>query len=230
MFSAPGPFSLKENLHLFTVENNSNPKLVDVGGCRCNSAEMPSYAPLVSLAEIITGTAPRPVGMGRACSKFIQIKDLDKEKRNLVVGAVPDAKRASPVREGDVLLAARGEQAAAIVATPDLHGAFPTLDVYLIRPGPMQIDPDFLVAWLGQAHVIASLRASTTGVLIPRIPVTALRDLRVPLPRLSTQAAIGALATDMKREQALLRHLSNLHQIRASRQLANVFASMEDTV
>ncbi len=188
---------------------------------------MPAYAPLVSVAEIFTGTAPQQGGHGLQQAKFIQIKDLEPLKRDLVAGSVPDVKRASPVQPGDVLLAARGEQATAIVATPDLYGAFPTLDVYLIRPDSLQLLPEYLVAWLEQPHVRTSLRASTTGALIPRIPVGSLRDLPIPLPRLGVQQAVGEFAQAARREQALLSQLAELSQARAGQQLANAFASLE---
>ena len=183
---------------------------------------------LVQLAEVITGSSPDR-RMARDAVPFIQIKDLDPGKRALVPGDRPTAKRAVAAEAGDVLLAARGGQA--VIAGKDagagLEGAYPTLDVYLIRPDRKQLDPAYLAAWLTFEPIRNGLQASTTGALIPRIPIGSLKDLAIPLPPLQHQRQIGALFHLAHQEAALLQQLAaHTAQLRTW-QLAAAFASLE---
>ena len=184
---------------------------------------------LDSVATVMTGMAPvaiRPQA-AVAAAKFLSIKDLDVSKRELRTAAEPDAKRATPVEPGDVLLAARGDRPAVIEADEALFGAYPTLDVYLIRPDPLQLLPGFLVAWLSQERVAANLRSATSGVLIPRIPIALLKELPIPLPSLQRQHLIGTLAQAMRRESDLMQRLTDAHVRQREGQLAALFASKE---
>jgi hypothetical protein len=186
---------------------------------------MPS-ATLSQVGQIVTGI--NQAGESGVFDAFyIQIKDLDLEKRALVAGPTPRVKRAIAVAEGDLLLAARGERPAVALADPGLFGAYPTLDVYLIRPDTARLDPAYLAAYLAQEHVIGQLRASTVGVLIPRIPKADLDDLPIPLPPLERQRAIGALAQTVQRERRLLDRLTAAHRHLRERQLAVAFSALK---
>ena len=183
---------------------------------------------LDQLADVITGSSPDRHA-ARDAVPFIQIKDLDPTKRDLVAGARPAAKRAVAAKAGDILLAARGGQAviAGEAAGTGLEGAYPTLDVYLIRPDQKWLDPAYLAAWLTYEPVRTCLQASTTGALIPRIPIGSLKDLAIPLPSLHRQRQIGALFHLAHQEAALQQQLAaHTAQLR-TRQLAAAFASLE---
>lgn len=181
---------------------------------------------LADIAEVVTGASPDRKRRGEPAF-FIQIKDLDPEKRALVSGSRPKSKRATPTRRGDVLIAARGGQAATIADHVELLGAYPTLDVYLIRPDAEALDPAYLAAWLTSEPVASALRASTTGALIPRIPVGSLRDLSIPLPPLDRQRAIGMLWRLAQEESAFLDRLTTQTRQLRERQVATAFASLE---
>lgn len=183
---------------------------------------------LDQLADVITGSSPDR-RVARDAVPFIQIKDLDPAKRNLVAGGRPTAKRAVAAKAGDILLAARGGQAviAGDVSGVGLEGAYPTLDVYLIRPDMQQLDPAYLAAWLTFEPVRNGLQASTTGALIPRIPIGSLKGLAIPLPSLQSQRQIGALFHLAHQEATLLEQLvAHTAQLR-TRQLAAAFATLE---
>lgn len=189
---------------------------------------MEKCRPLGQLAEVITGSSPDRHS-AREAVPFIQIKDLDPEKRNLVSGNRPTAKRAVATEAGDVLLAARGGHAVVVGegAGRGLVGGYPTLDVYLIRPQSDQLDPAYLVAWLALEPVRSGLQASTTGALIPRIPIVSLKGLSIPMPALPSQRTIGELFHLAREEAVLLERLvSSTRQLR-ERQLAAAFASLE---
>ena len=101
------------------------------------------------------------------------------------------------------------------------------LDVYLIRPDKEKLDPAYLAAWLMFEPIRNGLQASTTGALIPRIPIGSLKDLAVPLPSLRRQRQIGALFHLAHQEAALLEQLAaHTAQLR-TRQLAAAFALLE---
>ena len=183
---------------------------------------------LGELAEVVTGISPDRHVAGAMVS-FIQIKDLDPSKRALVLGCRPTAKRAVAAKGGDVLLAARGGQAVVVGddAGAGLEGAYPTLDVYLIRPDHKRLNAEYLAAWLTFEPVHNSLQASTTGALIPRIPIGSLKDLAIPLPPLQRQRQIGALFQLAHQEAALLEQLAAQTAQLRTRQLAAAFATLE---
>jgi len=183
---------------------------------------------LAQLAQVITGSSPDRRA-ARDVVNFIQIKDLDQVKRALVPGGRPTAKRAVAAKAGDVLLAARGGQAviAGNAAGAGLEGAYPTLDVYLIRVDQKQLDPAYLAAWLTLEPVRNGLQASTTGALIPRIPIGSLKDLTIPLPPLPRQREIGALFHLAHQEAVLLEQLAAQTAQLRTRQLAAAFATLE---
>lgn len=182
---------------------------------------------LADIATIITGSNPRKGEPDKAVP-FIQIKDLDPSKRALVNGEQPSAKRATPAKTGDVLLAARGGQAVITGAGlgAGLEGGYPTLDVYLIRPDTRRVDPAYLAAWLTFEPVRLQLQASTTGALIPRIPIGSLKSLRVPLPSLQRQHIVGELFRQSRREAELMDRLAASIRTLRERQLAAAFAPM----
>lgn len=182
---------------------------------------------LADLAAIITGSSPRKGEPGKMVS-FIQIKDLDPSKRALVTGERPSTKRATPANPGDILLAARGGQAV-VTGTglgAGLEGGYPTLDVYLIRPDTRRIDPAYLAAWLTFEPVRLQLQASTTGALIPRIPIGSLKSLRVPLPPLQRQCTVGELFRQSHREAELMGQLAATIRTLRERELAAAFAPL----
>lgn len=183
---------------------------------------------LAEIADIVTGSAPG-AAVPHDSVPFIQIKDLDPQKRAFVWGSRPTAKRAVAARAGDLLLAARGGQAV-VAGEADgagLEEAYPTLDVYLIRPDHERLDPAYLAAWLTFEPVRNRLQASTTGALIPRIPIGSLKDLTVPLPPLQRQRQIGALFHLAHQETALLERLAAQTAQLRTRQLAAAFASLD---
>lgn len=183
---------------------------------------------LAELAEVVTGSSPdRRVASDVV--HFIQIKDLDPIKRALVSGGRPTAQRAVAAKAGDILLAARGGQAVITgdAAGAGLEGAYPTLDVYLIRPDRKQLDSAFLAAWLTFEPVRNGLQASTIGALIPRIPIGSLKDLAIPLPPLQRQHQIGALFHLAHQEAVLLKQLAAQTAQLRTRQLAAAFATLE---
>jgi hypothetical protein len=155
----------------------------------------------------------------------VQIKDLDVARRALSLGGAPTAGRATPIEQGDVLLAARGERN--IVTRPDegLLGAYPTLDIYLLRPDSTRLDPDYLTAFLeGDGGKL--LRAAKAGSSLPRLPIDAVADLELPLPSIDRQRAIGRVAANVAERLALLSKLCAAERQLGEMQLAQAFQAI----
>ena len=179
---------------------------------------------LADLALIVTGVAP-PSKSGNV--RFIQMKDLDFARRDLVHRAAPTAGRATPVERGDVLVPSRGERNLAMRPDLELVGAFPSLDVYLLRPDDSRLDPDYLAAFLSLPEVGATLRTSTAGASLPRIPKEALRELGVPTPPLRRQRAIGGLAACVRTQTLLGARLREAEARQAAAYLTSAFQNIE---
>lgn len=183
-------------------------------------------SPLSKIAVTFTGTNPSPP-RGPEAICYIQIKDLQPGRRLLARAERPTVKRAEPARTGDILLAARGERALAVPVDGELEDAYPSLDVYLIRPDPARLDTSYLIAFLSLAEVSAELKASTAGSLVPRIPKSALDNLKVPLPPLEQQRRIGAFASAIRAERALTAALESARSSLRESQLAAAFALLK---
>lgn len=152
---------------------------------------------------VLSGAAPKVEGQGRA--RFVRIKDLTPERRALVNGAQPTAKRAIPIEPGDVLVAARGERDLAVRPDPDLIGAFAGLDIYLVRPDPARLDSDYLASFLNSDQITSGIRAASSRGSLPRIPKDALTDLLMPIPALARQVMIARFAACANRYEKLAR-------------------------
>ena len=179
---------------------------------------------LSDTADIFSGVSPEPAHYGDC--QFLQIRHLATDDVDHIFGRRPTAGRAVPIVQGDVLLAARGEHASAIRARPSQIGAYIALDIYLIRPDRERLDPDYLVAFLMRPSTGTSLRKSTAGASLPRIPKDALADLDIPLPPINRQRAIGGVASCVRRHRELTNRLVVAETTLAEASLERVFAQL----
>ena len=181
-------------------------------------------ARLSDAATILSGVSPEPAS-DDGC-RFVQIRNLGADDRDLLVGRRPTAGRAVPIQPGDILLAARGERASAMKAKEFQLGAYIALDIYLIRPDQARLDPDYLLAFLMRPETSASLRKSTAGASLPRIPKDAIADLQVPLPPIERQKAIGGVASCIHRRRELSSRLIAVESMLAETSLERAFAQL----
>ena len=156
---------------------------------------------LVQVATILSGIAPK----GKGVAHFVRIQDLTRRRGDLPTGKHPTAKRAVPIEAGDVLVAARGEGDLAFRPDDDLIGAFAGLDLYLLRPDPERLDPDYFASVLNSESIKREIRVSAVGATPLRIPKDALAELPIPLPKLERQSVIGQFAICIERYEALAR-------------------------
>jgi len=179
---------------------------------------------LCQMAKIFSGVNPEPA-LATGC-QFLQIRNLASDDADRSVGRRPTAGRAVPVARGDVLLAARGERATAVRARPAQIGAYIALDIYLIRPDPTRLDPDYLVAFLMRPSTRTSLRKSTAGASLPRIPKDAIANLDIPVLPIDRQRAIGAVSSCIRRRRELASQLIAAESMLAETLLERVFAQL----
>jgi restriction endonuclease S subunit len=182
---------------------------------------------LRDIASIRSGLAPPNAPPERASCLYVQIKDLDAGRRALIRSAAPTAGRATPIEEGDVLLAARGDKNVVVRPDKELIGAYPTLDIYLLRPDPFSLDPDYLAAFLEGDEGGKALRGAKAGSGLPRLPIDAVADLEVPLPPLHHQRIIGRLSVCAKEQLSLLDRLRAAEARLAEARLMHAFNLIE---
>lgn len=179
---------------------------------------------LSDAAIVLSGVNPEPAS-DDGC-RFVQIRNLGADDGDQLVGRRPTAGRAAPIQHGDILLAARGERASAIKAKESHLGAYIALDIYLIRPDQARLDPDYLVAFLMRPETSASLRKSTAGASLPRIPKDAIAELEIPLPPMERQKAIGGVASCIHRRRELASRLIAVESMLAEASLERAFAQL----
>ena len=156
---------------------------------------------LIDVAVVLSGIAP-PKGTGEAVS-YVQIKDLRDPVGSLMRAPAPSARRATPIDSSDILVPSRGEDLVAFRPTASMIGAYATLDVYLIRPDPKQIESAYLVVALNGNSVRRQLRIASTGSALPRIPKQALEEAQIPVPSLDQQGRIAAIGSLARRSEEL---------------------------
>lgn len=150
---------------------------------------------IAEIADVLSGVAPQKRASGNA--SYVQIKDLKEVGEQLLRGAAPSAKRATPIESTDILVPSRGEGVIAFQPAASMLGAYAALDVYLIRPQTERVDSSYLIIALNSPSVQKALRMAATGSTLPRVPKQALEETQIPVPSLDRQrhiAAIGALA------------------------------------
>lgn len=165
--------------------------------------------PLSDIAEIRIGHTFRqgvtPAEEGGI--PVFQSKDLTGEGRDsrpdFVRAEVGRVDGALVTKAGDMVFLPRGTRFPAMAVAESLAGAVVASPLYLIRPDASRADAAYLAVLINTAAVQATLQAEAKGSYIPQVPAEAIRALRLPLPPLSEQRAIAAIA-DLAREEARL--------------------------
>ncbi len=130
-------------------------------------------------------------------------------------GGLPEkSKDAASLVDGDVVVSLRGSRnnAAPVDGIQDLdRPVFATLDIAILRPG-QAVRPAYLAWYLNLPATQDSFGVHRSGSAAPRLPLSALKQLDVPLPSLARQDAIVALARDATLESSLLTRIQQSRQ------------------
>ncbi len=166
---------------------------------------------LSDLAEIYTGLASRDSQEGDA--RFLRLSDVTElaqgKTPTLARGDLSDVARALPIQPCDVVVGARGAATDVCGADERIVGAYISLELYLVRPDTLKINPSYLKAVLQLPATQAALSAYKQGTGLTRIPKDALAQLEIPLPTLATQRKIADLADLIEHEERLLARLAD---------------------
>lgn len=160
---------------------------------------------LLSVADARLGAYEKPADGGTHL--FLLPSNLnaaaDQQQRVILTD---NAKRAL-LREGQVLLTAKGTQPRATLVTEFLAGMVASSGFFIITPNA-ELLPAFLVACLnhadGQRQLRDLLQLNTT---VPALNKSDLQRLEIPLPPLAMQHRMANLAQAWQHEQALTQQL-----------------------
>lgn len=186
---------------------------------------------LRNLANVLSGVTIKEDADGRA--RFMRLSDLSDLKAGrtptLGRGVFPGVARALNIEAGDLIVAARGFATDICIANEAVFGAFVSLDLYLVRPDPAKVDPQFLFAFLTLPGTQAQLAAGKQGSALARLPKDELEKIKVPLLPMHTQRMISALACSFDEEGKILKKLSDLSLILRSEVVARAIGAADAT-
>ena len=112
------------------------------------------------------------------------------------------------VRRNDLIFRSRGQTTTAAIIDTEVGPAIVAAPLLRIRVTSKRALPEYLCWFVNQASAQAFLHSRATGTAMTVIGKSALDALQVPLPDLSTQERIVALADLSNQEQKLMRELA----------------------
>lgn len=168
---------------------------------------------LQNIAQVVSGVALRYSADGQArCVRQSDLAELREGRVPiLATGEAPSVGRALSIKEGDLLIGARGATTETHVADEAVLGAYISLDLFLVRPDFTAIDPHFLAAYFDLPSTQAALAVGKQGTGLARLSKEALDTLPVPVLPMVRQKAIAELATVMRERRDLLHQLKQLN-------------------
>jgi hypothetical protein len=162
---------------------------------------------LSDIAEITIGATPKAEGQG---ASYLRLG-------NIVAGQFVGETSGGPppmkghdarLQAGDILVRGRGPDLSAVLTDARHAGAYPTIELYVVRIDPDRADPAYVVAHINQPLVQAELAQAAQGTGFVRLNRPTLADLAIPLPPLVEQRMIGSLAHEAQCEQSILQKIA----------------------
>ena len=185
---------------------------------------------LREIASVLSGVSVRETKDGSA--RFVRLSDLSDVLAGrlpvLAAGEAPIVARALTIKEGDLIVGARGAATDVCLATSAIFGAFVSLDLYLVRPDKAKVDPQYLAAFLGLPATQAVFGGGKQGSGLARLPKDALERVRVLVPSMQSQILIAALARSFEDETRLRKKLTDLRSFLGRETVARAIG-MADT-
>ena len=144
----------------------------------------------------------------------LQIKDIP-DRRRLMPQTIDRVTFDKPyaayvVFRGDVLFLSRGHKQFAVAIEHDLGDTIASGYFYILRIKASQIRPAYLAWYLNQQPMQDQYKQLAKGTHMPFVSMTEFRELEVPVPALSVQDHIVALAALADQEQSLLTQLAEM--------------------
>jgi restriction endonuclease S subunit len=165
---------------------------------------------LEEISEVKSGSLLDRSG---SAALYVQLGDISPgslRMSRLTPGAAPQkSMTAAALKEGNIVVALRGNVNAAAVVPPldsiELP-VFATLDVAIIRIHSVE-EPEYIAWFLNLPSTQETLSSERSGSAISRLPLPALRQLDVPTPNCARQNRIVAIAAEMRHEQELIEQI-----------------------
>lgn len=117
------------------------------------------------------------------------------------------------IRDGDILVVARGQDHRANLIDADLCDVLASSVFHIIRPRPDLVQPGYLAWWLNQPDVQAEINAGSRGTGIGYISRQVMEQIPVDLPPLDVQQRIAAVMQLSRRRSALQAQLDSKRQL-----------------
>ncbi|MBX7134388.1 MAG: restriction endonuclease subunit S [Fimbriimonadaceae bacterium] len=146
------------------------------------------------------------------CVGVIQIKDFS-DRKQLSVSSIErtnldKAYSASLVRRGDVLFLSRGHRPFAVHIDLDLVNTIASGQFYILSGIHPSVRPAYLSWILNQRPMQDLFKQLAKGTHMPFVSMAEFRELDIPIPPLSVQEHIVALAALADEEQAILAQIA----------------------
>lgn len=182
--------------------------------------------PLEALASVRSGYAPRrylvdPFGAYRGLQVRDLARDMGVDWTRLEAPRVTGDATRYELRDGDLVVSLRGAPRAWRIHSPP-ERVIVVGQLAIVTPRADSIDPDYLSWYLNHPATTAELRALARGTSLSFVSMAELRALRVPLPPLATQRAIGRTAVLAGRQELLQAQLAAANRRRTDVQLLRV--------
>lgn len=147
------------------------------------------------------------------CINVIQMKDISESgrliKEDLFCVELKDLKPQYLINKGDVIFKSRGNLNTAALVSEDLGETIAASPLMVLKVKGKNILPDYLAWCINQPASQKQLESKAGGTSVRMINIADLGDLVVDVPSLDCQKKIIAFAELMKKEEAILKELSN---------------------
>jgi hypothetical protein len=180
---------------------------------------------LREISHVLSGVSIKEANDG--ASRVMRLADLSDlkagRKPTLATGEAPAVARALSIDAGDLIVGARGAATDVVVANESIIGAFISLDLYLVRPNPQLVNPEYLATFLELPATQGYLTGGKQGTGLARLGKDALEETEIPLPPMHRQLLIAELSQTFKSEAALLTRLADLNSTLGREAVARAF-------
>ena len=174
---------------MYPTDNKPRAKLSNVAYVQ------PGYLSRTSARSVPTGT-----------HRLLQARDVSPQHGLRLDAAVRFRPERNPdlyrVSQGDILLAARGEDHRACLIDVELRDVLASSVFYIIRPFADMV-PGYLAWWLNQPDSQALLGSASSGTGISYIARPLIEDLPVVVPPLEVQRRIADAMDLWQRQQSI---------------------------
>jgi hypothetical protein len=122
----------------------------------------------------------------------------------------PDHVDVPTARIGDIAVCLHFSPGSTCLITESFDGAIPTKGIVLVSiNGNQYVDPDYLTSWLLSGVLQTELRRLQIGSHMATVKMSDLKQVRVPIPEMSTQKQLIKAVVDARESLALLSDLAH---------------------